>query len=210
MASFSRPVPGAIVASSGSRSKFPIYIHQNYDKCVEAAKETEHEYNQAMSTNIKSNTLAEIPGLGLVHPMALTIANCLPDRLAAITRFADFTILNDDYYDSAKKEEVKSTFQRTGSQERAPHSFCFPRSKKSMMASRAQSEGSRLPVLCPRHPVPPPSRQNSSRQASCWSCLVSTKSLPCISCHPTAKDSTLLRSLRTTSRPWMTISPCEA
>ncbi|KAJ0162043.1 Ophiobolin F synthase [Colletotrichum tanaceti] len=107
MASLSRPVPEAIVASSGSRSRFPTYIHQSHDICVAAAKETEREYNQAMSTNIRSRTLAEIPGLGLVHPMALTIANCLPDRLAAITRFADFTILNDDYYDSAKKEEIQ-------------------------------------------------------------------------------------------------------
>ncbi|TQN70475.1 Ophiobolin F synthase [Colletotrichum shisoi] len=97
MASFARPVSEAVVASSGSRSKFPAYIHQSYGKCVKAAKETEHEYNQAMSTDIKSKTLADIPGLGLVHPMALTIANCLPDRLAAITRFADFTILNFDY-----------------------------------------------------------------------------------------------------------------
>ncbi|TDZ36980.1 Ophiobolin F synthase [Colletotrichum trifolii] len=39
--------------------------------------------------------------------MALTIANCLPERLPAITRFADFTILNDDYYDVAKKEEIE-------------------------------------------------------------------------------------------------------
>ncbi|KAK2006284.1 geranylgeranyl pyrophosphate synthase [Colletotrichum eremochloae] len=108
MPSFSRPVPDGIVISSGLRSRFPPYVHQNYEKCVEAAKGMEDEYNQTMSTNIKSRTLADVPGLGLVHPMALTIANCLPERLAAITRFADFTILNDDYYDFAKKEEIQA------------------------------------------------------------------------------------------------------
>ncbi|CCF32910.1 geranylgeranyl pyrophosphate synthase [Colletotrichum higginsianum] len=142
MASFSRPVPGAIVASSGSRSQFPTYIHQNFDKCVEAAKETEHEYNQAMSTNIKSNTLAEIPGLGLVHPMALTIANCLPDRLAAITRFADFTILNDDYYDSAKKEEIQEVNDGIQSAIRgfsSPSALPTPSSSSAFKAKQLQA-----------------------------------------------------------------------
>lgn len=60
-----------------------------------------------MGTKIIAKTLGDVPNLGLVHPMALTIPNCLPDRLPAITRFADYTILNDDYYDFANKEDVR-------------------------------------------------------------------------------------------------------
>lgn len=67
----------------------------------------EIEYNDAMGTKIVPKILANIPDLGLVHPMALTIPNCLSDRLAAITRFADYTILNDDYYDFADKKDVR-------------------------------------------------------------------------------------------------------
>ncbi|KAK7724753.1 hypothetical protein SLS63_008447 [Diaporthe eres] len=61
-----------------------------------------------MGTKIVAKTLADVPGLGLVHPMALTIPNCLPDRLPAITRFADYTILNDDYYDFAEKDDIEN------------------------------------------------------------------------------------------------------
>lgn len=106
-ASFSLPVSEDLVQASGSRSKFPTAVHQNYKTCVGAAQSIEAEYNDAMGTKIVAKTLADVPGLGLVHPMALTIPNCLPDRLPAITRFADYTILNDDYYDFANKEDVR-------------------------------------------------------------------------------------------------------
>lgn len=106
-ASFSLPVPDGVVQASGSRSKFPTAVHQNYETCIGAARSMEIEYNDAMGTKIVPKILANIPDLGLVHPMALTIPNCLPDRLAAITRFADYTILNDDYYDFADKKDVR-------------------------------------------------------------------------------------------------------
>ncbi|KAF4878377.1 Ophiobolin F synthase [Colletotrichum siamense] len=107
MPTFAQPVPDDIVASSGLRSKFRPHVHGNYQICVEPSKGMETFYNDAMSTQLESKTLADIPGLGLVHPMALAMANCLPERLPAITRFADFTILNDDYYDIAKRDEIE-------------------------------------------------------------------------------------------------------
>ncbi|KAF0328721.1 hypothetical protein GQ607_004133 [Colletotrichum asianum] len=107
MPTFAQLVPDDIVASSGLRSKFRPHVHGNYQICVEPSKGMETFYNDAMSTQLESKTLAEIPGLGLVHPMALAMANCLPERLPAITRFADFTILNDDYYDIAKRDEIE-------------------------------------------------------------------------------------------------------
>ncbi|KAK2052113.1 geranylgeranyl pyrophosphate synthase [Colletotrichum caudatum] len=146
MPSFSRPVPDEIVVSSGLRSRFPTHVHRNYEACVEAAKGIEAEYNQTMLTNIESKTLANIPGLGPVHPMALTIANCLPERLSAITRFADFTILNDDYYDFAKKEEIQEVnhgiqsaiqgFAPTGS---APTSITTSSSSSAFKAKQLQA-----------------------------------------------------------------------
>ncbi|KAH9237577.1 hypothetical protein K456DRAFT_1940327 [Colletotrichum gloeosporioides 23] len=107
MPTFAQPVPDDIVASSGLRSKFRPHVHGNYQICVEPSKGMETFYNDAMSTQLESKTLPDIPGLGLVHPMALAMANCLPERLPAITRFADFTILNDDYYDIAKRDEIE-------------------------------------------------------------------------------------------------------
>ncbi|CAN8101351.1 unnamed protein product [Discula destructiva] len=105
---FSMPIPEELAAASGSRSRFSTVVHQHYETCAEAARSIETQYNEAMGTKMVAKTLADVPGLGLVHPMALTIPNCLPDRLPAITRFADFTILNDDYYDFATKEDIET------------------------------------------------------------------------------------------------------
>lgn len=85
MPTFAQPVPDDIVASSGLRSKFRPHVHGNHQICVDPSKGMETFYNDAMSTQLESKTLADIPGLGLVHPMALAMANCLPERLPAIT-----------------------------------------------------------------------------------------------------------------------------
>ena len=54
-----------------------------------------------------SKTIASVPGIGRLHAVAFTIPNSLPERLSVLTRFAEFTILNDDFYDLAKNEEAR-------------------------------------------------------------------------------------------------------
>lgn len=80
---------------SGSYTKFKTVVHQNYQICGAAAKQIQTEFNEAMGTNIITNTVASVPRLGHVHFLAFTIPNCLPERLVALTRFAEFTLLND-------------------------------------------------------------------------------------------------------------------
>lgn len=122
---FSNPLPTELVRNSGSLTRFQTVIHKNNQICTEAAERVRDEFNEAMKTDIVPRTVAEIPGLGRMHAVAFTIPNCLPERLAVLTRFAEFTILNDgkqeisekvgytnltltDFYDIAKNEEVCS------------------------------------------------------------------------------------------------------
>lgn len=107
MPHFSIPVAQELVRQSRSRTTFPTVVHQDYEAFTKAAESIQHEYNQAMNTNIVVRTVTQIPGLGRVHPIALTIPHCLPERVAAVTRFAEFTILNDDFYDLANRAEVR-------------------------------------------------------------------------------------------------------
>ncbi|KAF4960704.1 hypothetical protein FGADI_783 [Fusarium gaditjirri] len=103
---FSTPLPEALVRQSRSQTKFTTVMHSNHEICTESAERVQAEFNQAMETNIITRTVAPVPGIGRLHAVALTIPNCLPERLAALTRFAEFTILNDDFYDIAKNEEI--------------------------------------------------------------------------------------------------------
>ncbi|POS72147.1 polyprenyl synthetase [Diaporthe helianthi] len=103
---FSTPVPELALQQSGSFTKFETVVHKNYKICRVAAEQIQAEFNKAMNTDIITNTVATVPGLGLVHFLAFTIPNCLPERLVALVRFAEFTLLNDDFYDIAKNEEI--------------------------------------------------------------------------------------------------------
>ncbi|CAN8100624.1 unnamed protein product [Discula destructiva] len=108
MPHFSVPVSQKLVQQSGSRTTFPTIIHQDHDAFTKAAEAMQHEYNQAMETSLDVRTVSKISGIGYVHPIALTIPHCLPERVAAVTRFAEFTILNDDYYDLANRVEIEN------------------------------------------------------------------------------------------------------
>ncbi|KAH7055784.1 polyprenyl synthetase [Macrophomina phaseolina] len=103
---FSTPLPAELVRRSGSLTRFETVIHKHNQICTEAAERVLDEFNEAMGTDIVPRTIADIPGLGRMHAIAFTIPNCLPERLAVLTRFAEFTILNDDFYDTAKIEEI--------------------------------------------------------------------------------------------------------
>lgn len=92
---FSTPVPESTLQQSGSFTKFKTVVHQSHQTCSAAAEQIQAEFNQAMKTEIITNTVAKVPGLGRVHFLAFTIPNCLPERLVALVRFAEFTLLND-------------------------------------------------------------------------------------------------------------------
>lgn len=108
MPHFSVTVPQKLVRQSGSRTAFPTLIHRDHEAFTKAAESMQHDYNQAMETSIDVRTITKIEGLGNIHPIALTFPHCLPERVAAVTRFAEFTILNDDFYDIANRAEVRS------------------------------------------------------------------------------------------------------
>ncbi|KAK1992112.1 polyprenyl synthetase [Colletotrichum falcatum] len=103
---FSIPIPPPLIQQSGSHTRFATVRHRNFEICTKAAEQVQAEFNQAMDTNIITNTVAPVPGIGRLHAVAFTIPNCLPERLAVLTRFAEFTILNDDFYDIAKNEDI--------------------------------------------------------------------------------------------------------
>lgn len=92
---FSIPVPQSTLHQSHSFTKFETVVHQSHQTCSAAAEKIQAEFNSAMNTDIVTNTIADVPGLGRVHFLAFTIPNCLPERLVALVRFAEFTLLND-------------------------------------------------------------------------------------------------------------------
>ncbi|EFQ25311.1 polyprenyl synthetase [Colletotrichum graminicola] len=106
---FSLPIPESLIQQSGSHTRFATVRHCNYEICTKAAEQVQAEFNQAMDTEIITNTVAPVPGIGHLHAVAFTIPNCLPERLSVLTRFAEFTILNDDFYDIAKNEDIHKT-----------------------------------------------------------------------------------------------------
>ncbi|KAK2038969.1 polyprenyl synthetase [Colletotrichum somersetense] len=103
---FSIPIPEPLVQQSGSHTRFATVMHRNFEICTKAAEQVQVEFNQAMNTEIITNTVAPVPGIGHLHAVAFTIPNGLPERMAVLTRFAEFTILNDDFYDIAKNEDI--------------------------------------------------------------------------------------------------------
>lgn len=84
-----------LLARAGTITRFETVVHNNHPICAEAAESLQDEFNKAMSTDIVTRTVADVPGIGRLHAIALTIPNCLPERLDALTRFAEFTLLND-------------------------------------------------------------------------------------------------------------------
>ncbi|KAK2024969.1 polyprenyl synthetase [Colletotrichum zoysiae] len=103
---FSIPIPEPLVQQSGSHTRFATVRHRDFEICTKAAEQVQVEFNQAMDTEIITNTVAPVPGIGHLHAVAFTIPNGLPERMAVLTRFAEFTILNDDFYDIAKNEDI--------------------------------------------------------------------------------------------------------
>ncbi|KAF5021009.1 hypothetical protein F66182_6940 [Fusarium sp. NRRL 66182] len=108
MTIFSTPVSPELLRRSGTTTRFPTVIHQKSQICTVAAEGLLQDFNEAMATEVTPLTIAHVPELGRVHAIALTIPNCIPERLAVLTRFAEFTILNDDFYDIANADEIGS------------------------------------------------------------------------------------------------------
>lgn len=48
-----------------------------------------------MQVQLRAKTVGDYPKLGLVHLAAFIFPECLPERLPLLTRFLDFTPLND-------------------------------------------------------------------------------------------------------------------
>ncbi|KAF9894216.1 hypothetical protein FE257_007718 [Aspergillus nanangensis] len=107
MSTHAIPIPEDVVKASGRRlCKFPAMISRHHHLCLGASANLKEEFRSLTQANININTVATVPRLGLVHAVAITTPECLPERLPILTRFADFTVLNDDYYDIAGSENI--------------------------------------------------------------------------------------------------------
>ncbi|KAK2734039.1 hypothetical protein FQN57_001874 [Myotisia sp. PD_48] len=108
MTTYSTLVPHDIVKQSGSRTRFPTAVHQDHALCLEAAHRLQDDFSSTVDVDVdlKSKTIGDYPMLGFAHLVAFAIPECLPERLAIMTRFTDFTILNDDYYGVADIKKV--------------------------------------------------------------------------------------------------------
>lgn len=95
MTTYATPVPHDVVKASGTLSRFPTAIHRDHSLCLDAAYKIRDEFVSEVEVDLNAKTIGDYPVLGLVHVVAFTIPECLPERLALMTRFTDFTIMND-------------------------------------------------------------------------------------------------------------------
>lgn len=95
MAEFAIPVPDDVVKQSGTLSRFPTAVHREHARCLAAANKIRDDFAAQVDSDLDAKTTGHYPALGAVHVVAFTIPECLPERLALMTRFTDFTIMND-------------------------------------------------------------------------------------------------------------------
>ncbi|SMY28204.1 unnamed protein product [Zymoseptoria tritici ST99CH_1A5] len=108
MAEFAIPVPDDVVKQSGTLSRFPTAVHREHARCLAAANKIRDDFAAQVDSDLDAKTTGHYPALGAVHVVAFTIPECLPERLALMTRFTDFTIMNDDYYDAVDRDQATS------------------------------------------------------------------------------------------------------
>ncbi|KAJ6008083.1 hypothetical protein N7540_012059 [Penicillium herquei] len=119
-------IPEDILQQACLASVLPAAIHRDYELAVESARELRHEFGTEVNMDVDTKTIADLPGFGLTHVTALTMPQCLPERLSLMTLFTETTFLNDDYYDKAGAEKVDiynkrlKKALRTGGQEVEP------------------------------------------------------------------------------------------
>ncbi|KAJ5721020.1 uncharacterized protein N7483_008954 [Penicillium malachiteum] len=106
------PIPDEILQQAGIISIFPAAVHRDHELAVEDARQLRHEFSSEINMDLDTKTIANIPGFGHSHVTALTMPECLPERLSLITLFTESTFLNDDYYDKAGAEKVDIYNQR--------------------------------------------------------------------------------------------------
>lgn len=95
MTTYATLVPHDIVERSGTRTRFPTAVHRDHALCLEAAHKIRDDFVSEVDVDLNAKTIGEYSALGPVHVVAFTIPECLPERLAIMTRFTDFTIMND-------------------------------------------------------------------------------------------------------------------
>ncbi|KAI7369167.1 hypothetical protein KC354_g2138 [Hortaea werneckii] len=106
MKTYALPVDSGTIKRSGTLSRFPTAVHSDHAVCIPAAHSIRSDFASQVDMDIDAKTIGDYPELGPVHVVAFTIPDCLPDRLALMTRFTDFTIMNDDYYDAVDMQKV--------------------------------------------------------------------------------------------------------
>lgn len=95
MAIYATIVPDDVVKQSGSLTRFPTAVHREHVRCLEAAREIRDDFASRVNADFDAKTIGNYPVLGSVHVVAFTIPDCLPERLAVMTKLTDFTTLND-------------------------------------------------------------------------------------------------------------------
>jgi hypothetical protein len=95
MDSYAEVIPSEAINASGSLTRFPTAVHREHNLCLDAAIKIRDDFASKVEVKLDAKTIGRYPGLGPVHVVAFTIPECLPERLALMTRFTDFTILND-------------------------------------------------------------------------------------------------------------------
>lgn len=95
MTTYATLVPHDIVKQSGTLTRFPTAVHCDHALCLEAAHKIRDDFVSEVDVDLNAKTIGDYPVLGSVHVVAFTIPECLPERLALMTRLTDFTIMND-------------------------------------------------------------------------------------------------------------------
>ena len=95
MTTYATLVPHDVLKQSGTLTRFPTAVHRDHALCLKAAYKIRDDFVSKVEVDLNAKTIGDYPVLGLVHAVAFTIPECLPKRLALMTRFTDFTILND-------------------------------------------------------------------------------------------------------------------
>ena len=123
MDSFSVSVPKEVLEESRTNTRFPTLIHKDGSACIDAADRLQVEYNELFGTQIDGGTLCVCPQLGQTHLIALTIPECLPERLPALRasatcRYSTMVriplednlsgLIGQDLFDIATKQEVST------------------------------------------------------------------------------------------------------
>lgn len=95
MATYATLVPQDLIEESGTLTRFPTAVHRDHALCLEASYKIRDAFVSKVEVDLNAKTIGDYPMLGPVHVVAFTIPECLPERLALMTKFTDFTILND-------------------------------------------------------------------------------------------------------------------